>query len=155
MLTVVRLRPYDARKGHKMRSYTSGNGSLYRASGPSETGAFRIVSDSSEIERLKQIEQFEIRTFENQKALDAYINEEAEKRYLKTGVAARTAVLAEEKPRPLDRASEDARKAELTEQAAATAKENEARLTPTMAGEHEAVSDDDEKPKKARRTKKR
>lgn len=76
MITVVRLRPRNKKIGYGLRTYTSVSGKKYSIGVGSQPSPLKIIDDEKEIEELRQIPQFEVRTFKDRKELDLSLEEE-------------------------------------------------------------------------------
>lgn len=81
MITVVRLRERDKRKGYLMATYVSAaTRTRYSAGNINEPSPLRIVESKSELAELKDIDQFEILEFEDKDELQEFIQTDMERR---------------------------------------------------------------------------
>jgi len=81
MITAVRLRAYDRRKGHRMRTYTSAaTGTKYTAGTATSPSAFRVVRNKTELRELSEFPQFEILEFDDMDHLREVVQSEMESR---------------------------------------------------------------------------
>lgn len=77
MITIARLKPRNPKKeGMGMRTYTSAKGNKYSVGQNGQPSPVKIVNDPAELEELREFEQFEIRSFEDREALDAFLEKE-------------------------------------------------------------------------------
>jgi len=76
MITMARLRPFNKKKGRGMRTYTSSKGNKYSVGIGHQPSPVKIVQDEAELEELREFPQFEIRSFKDRAALDAFLEDE-------------------------------------------------------------------------------
>lgn len=76
MITVARLRPQNKKAGYGMRTYTSARGNKYTVGVGIQPSPIKIVEDPAELEELREFSQFEVRSFENEAALEKWIEDD-------------------------------------------------------------------------------
>ena len=81
MITAVRLRERDKRKGYNMRVFISATSrTKYTAGEGGNPSPFRVVRDHRELEELDRFPQFEILEFEGMEHIQQFVQQEMEER---------------------------------------------------------------------------
>jgi hypothetical protein len=91
MITIARLRAYQ-QPTCPLRSYTSTAGAQYLSGTRGNPAPFRVVTSASELREIQAVAQFEIRAFENEQGVLAFLDEEMEGRARAGLPAVRSAV---------------------------------------------------------------
>lgn len=100
MITAIRLRERNKKLNFLMRTYTSVNGTMFRAGDERYPSPIRIIVDPQVIAEVRAIPQFEVLEVEDVHALDARITAEMERRARMGAMAIRAEVHNAPAPAP-------------------------------------------------------
>ena len=80
MFYAVRLRPFNKKKGNKMKSYLSASRTKYKVGEFGKPSPIRIVTCRKELRELSEKSQFEMIGFETREDLEKFLNRESLRR---------------------------------------------------------------------------
>jgi len=78
MITATRLKERDLKKGYGLRSYVSASGQRYALGFPGTPAPWKILDNAEEENELREIDQFEIRSFDSVEELEELVLKEME-----------------------------------------------------------------------------
>ena len=93
MFYAVRLRPFNKKKGNKMKSYLSASRTKYKVGEFGKPSPIRIVTCREELRELSEKSQFEMIGFETKEELNRFLNRESLRRVKKGLSPTRPAIL--------------------------------------------------------------
>lgn len=101
MITAIRLREWNKKLNHLMRTYTSVNGTMFRAGDDRFPSPLRVITDPAVIAEVRGIPQFEVIEVEDARELDARLTTEMERRARMGAMAVRAEVQNLPAPAPV------------------------------------------------------